>query len=323
MATHGVQSINYHVGSVVDGSGISIREWLPPPEMNTKATLQLTHGISEHSGRYDRFARFLAENGYRVYASDMRGHGLSVPQSDLGKANVHFWADTTSDMKQLLDFMSEENPNLPRFAFGHSLGSALTQWHIQNWGSGLKGAILCGTFGSYPGMTVAELQQTVDKLRPLAFATDSCDKISAEFVSLLDGLNKASGPNFKGCDWQTTDRVEIDRFLRDPLNAKPFCNRMMYGVLRGLLQLWTPENEQRIPKDLPILITCGTRDPVGGMTVSVLALIERYRQYGAKNLSHIFYEGARHEPLNDFCREQMHADVLSWLDGLLAKPTKS
>src|SRR6516164_5470163 len=109
MATHGVQSINYHVGSVVDGSGISVREWLPPPEMNTKATLQLTHGISEHSGRYDRFARFLAENGYRVYANDLRGHGLSVPQSELGKASVHFWADTTADMKQLLDLMRSEN----------------------------------------------------------------------------------------------------------------------------------------------------------------------------------------------------------------------
>jgi alpha-beta hydrolase superfamily lysophospholipase len=248
---------------------------------------------------------------------------LSVPQSELGKASAHFWADTTTDMKQLLDLMSGENPNLPRFAFGHSLGSALTQWHIQNWGSALKGAILCGTFGSFPGMSPAELQQTVEKLRPLAFAADSSDKISAEFVSLLDGLNKASGPNFKGCDWQTTDPVEIDRFLRDPLNGKPFCNRMMYGVLQGMLQLWTPENEQRIPTDLPILITCGTRDPVGGMTASVLTLIERYQQYGVKNLSHIFYEGARHEPLNDFFRGQMHADVLSWFDGLLAKSIKS
>jgi alpha-beta hydrolase superfamily lysophospholipase len=132
----------------------------------------------------------------------------------------------------------------------------------------------------------------------------------------LDNLNKVSGPNFKGCDWQTTDQVEIDRFLRDPLNGKPFCNRMMFGVLQGILQLWTPQNERRIPKDLPILIVCGTRDPVGGMTVSVRGLIERYQQYGLKNLSHIFYEGARHEPLNDFCRDQMHTDVLSWLDGI-------
>ena len=94
---------------------------------------------------------------------------------------------------------------------------------------------------------------------------------------------------------------------------------MMYGVLRGILQLWTPENEQRIPNDLPILITCGTRDPVGGMTASVRALIERYQQYGVKDLSHIFSEGARHELLNDFCREKMYADVVSWLDGHLER----
>jgi alpha-beta hydrolase superfamily lysophospholipase len=56
--THGVQSTHYHIPSVVDGSWISIRKWLPPPEATTKAVIQLTHGTSEHSGRYDRFARF-------------------------------------------------------------------------------------------------------------------------------------------------------------------------------------------------------------------------------------------------------------------------
>ena len=79
------------------------------------------------------------------------------------------------------------------------------------------------------------------------------------------------------------------------------------------------ENEQRIRKDLPILVVCGTRDPVSGMTATARALIERYQQYGVRNVSYIFFEGARHEPLNDFCREQMHADVLGWLDGHLRK----
>jgi alpha-beta hydrolase superfamily lysophospholipase len=66
------------------------------------------------------------------------------------------------------------------------------------------------------------------------------------------------------------------------------------------------------------LVTCGTGDPVGGMTTTVLALIERYQQYGMKGVSHIFYEGARHEPLNDFCRDQIHADVLARLDARLS-----
>src|SRR5262249_18316371 len=38
--------------------------------------------------------------------------------------------------------------------------------------------------------------------------------------------------------------------------------------------------DYHVGRGLPILITCGTRDPVGGMTASVRALIERYRQYG-------------------------------------------
>src|SRR5262249_31163934 len=161
-----------------------------------------------------------------------------------------------------------------------------------------KGAILCGTIGSFPGMSVSQLNEAVETMRPLAYSAETSDQISAAFVT-----------------WQTSNQVEIDRFLRDPLNGKPFCNRMMYRVLLVILELWKPETEQRILKDHPILITCGTRDPVGGMTASVRPLIERYRQYGVKELSHIFYEGARHEPLNDFCREQMYADVVGWLDG--------
>jgi hypothetical protein len=35
-------------------------------------------------------------------------------------------------------------------------------------------------------------------------------------------------------------------------------------------------------------------------------------------VSHIFYEGAHNEPLNDFCRDQMHADVLKWLEAHLS-----
>jgi alpha-beta hydrolase superfamily lysophospholipase len=47
------------------------------------------------------------------------------------------------------------------------------------------------------------------------------------------------------------------------------------------------------------------------------ALIDRYRKNGVKEVSHILYSGARHEPVNEFCRDQMHADVVNWLDAHL------
>ena len=221
ITTHGVQPMNYHVPSVVDGSPVSVRQWMPPPEVNTRAVLQLTHGISEHSGRYDRFARFLAKNGFRVYASDLRGHGLSVPQSELGKANVQFWADTTADMKQLLDLIHKENPELPRFAFGHSLGSGLTQSHIQNWGSMFKGAILCGTFGAFPGMNASQLHNTAGALQPLAFSAETSDKTSA--VQSCDRPCKT--PYTYDCKTasRSADRAETARSRPDRL----FANRTL------------------------------------------------------------------------------------------------
>ena len=48
------------------------------PEGTPRAVVQIIHGIAEHIGRYDHFARFLTERGFAVCADDHMGHGLSV-----------------------------------------------------------------------------------------------------------------------------------------------------------------------------------------------------------------------------------------------------
>jgi alpha-beta hydrolase superfamily lysophospholipase len=74
-------------------------------------------------------------------------------------------------MKQLSDIIRTEHAGLPLVAFWHSLGSGLTQSHIQNHGDLLAGAILCGTFGSIPGVDEAQFQSAVSQLRALATPT--------------------------------------------------------------------------------------------------------------------------------------------------------
>src|ERR1700690_1835475 len=58
-----------------DGTPLHLRHWLPAGE--PWATGLIVHGIGEHSGRYLRTGRLLAEAGLDVYAFDLRGHGLS------------------------------------------------------------------------------------------------------------------------------------------------------------------------------------------------------------------------------------------------------
>lgn len=43
-----------------------------------RAIVQIVHGMSEHIGRYEDFARFLVSAGFAVCAHDHIGHGRSV-----------------------------------------------------------------------------------------------------------------------------------------------------------------------------------------------------------------------------------------------------
>ena len=74
----------------------------------------------------------------------------------------------TADIKQLADIARTDYPTLALIAFGHSMGSALTQSHIQNHGNLLAGAILCGTMGAMPGLDDALYQTIIEQLHSLA-----------------------------------------------------------------------------------------------------------------------------------------------------------
>jgi len=65
-------------------SRVYAREW--SPEGAARAVLQLAHGICEHLGRYDDFARFMAGNGVLVVANDHLGHGRTAAFSPPGTA---------------------------------------------------------------------------------------------------------------------------------------------------------------------------------------------------------------------------------------------
>ena len=99
--------------SLVDQAPIFVRKWEPKCGIRARAAVQITHGIAEHSGRYDRLARFLAAQGCVAYALDLRGHGHTAGPGQLGQAGITAWHDMTADIKQLADIAKSEHPDLP------------------------------------------------------------------------------------------------------------------------------------------------------------------------------------------------------------------
>ena len=290
-----------------DGWEIFARRWLPV-ESAPRAILQIVHGVADHSGRYQRFARFLTGAGYAVYANDHRGHGKTAKdRKRFGIAGEDGWNGMVRDLRQLSDLARSEHPGVPLFLFAHSLGSLMAQQYLQQWGADLRGAVLSGTLGS-----LAKLDERLAMILPQAEG-ENAERSSPVFTALQAGFNKPFEPGDTWLDWMSRDINEVRSYAADPLCRVAVCNRLAADILIGGKNIWTSEQESKIPRELPLLVIAGENDPVGEMNASVKALVNRYREHGMSHIACKFYPDARHELLNEFNHEEVQHDILAWI----------
>src|ERR1035437_4775711 len=79
-----------------DGTPLHGRHWTPKGE--PWARVLIVHGIGEHSGRYDRTGRLLAEAGLYAQAFGRRGHGLAGGR----RVYVGRWDDFLDDVEEVV-----------------------------------------------------------------------------------------------------------------------------------------------------------------------------------------------------------------------------
>ncbi|UZW62182.1 alpha/beta fold hydrolase [Lysobacter enzymogenes] len=257
--------------------------------------------------------------GVVVYALDLPGHGQTAGPKRLGNAGAAAWDGMTEAVTALTVFVSRQHAGLPLISFGHSMGSALNQWQIQNNGHLLAGAILCGTFGELPeGLADEQIDRLAAMLSHAEIAVREAP--SEAMMHAVGGFAAPfvePGRSMNGSEWQTRDDAEVDAFLRDPLCGFAFSNEMTLSVLRGFQSLWTEAAESRIPGRLPLLVVGGEEDPVGKRTASIRGLIGRYMSLGLADLSFRFYPGDRHEILNEPDKDSVHRLIGHWIDSVL------
>lgn len=69
-----------------------------------------------------------------------------------------------------------------------------------------------------------------------------------------------------------------------------------------------------MPKQLPVLFVSGGADPVGDKGQGVQKVYDMFVLSGMDNMDIIFYEGARHEILNETNRQEVYDDLYDWLN---------
>lgn len=290
-------------------------EWLPEGEV--RAVLQIAHGVSEYAGRYEPLAEFFTEHGYAVAANDHLGHGQSMTP---GAPAAHFTsADTVvDDLYTLRNLEGKKFPGRSCFLLGHSMGSYLTRSYLIRYPGTLTGAVVMGT-GQMSLLDIAYCSLV---------ARRDAAKYGWEHTSpavnrlSFSKYNKIFKPTRTDYDWLSADTDNVDRYIADPLCGADASLALCRETLRLMRAMQKTENLRRMNLSTPVLFLSGAMDPVGGCGKEVTRAFNSFRKAGVREVRMKLYPGARHEILNDVCRQEVYDDLLAWC-GAHAAPVET
>jgi alpha-beta hydrolase superfamily lysophospholipase len=298
-------------------SRLHVLKWTPEAG-SAKAVLQIAHGIVEHIGRYDDFARFMADNGFLVVGNSHLGHGRSAAnEQDKGFfTEKRGWNTAVNDMYKLYETTRAEHPDLPYFLLGHSMGSFLTRTLLIDCREALTGCIISGT--GQQSRALLELGLAVSSLTKLFFGPRTKSKRLQKLG--FGANNKRITERRTPYDWLSRDPVNVDKYIDDDDSGYVPTAGLFYDMLWGIRYIGNRKNIAKMRKELPILMVSGTEDPVGEYCKGVNKVYGLFRDAGINDVTLKFYDGARHEILNETNRQEVYADVLAWTNSKIQTP---
>ena len=289
------------------------------PETTPVALLQISHGVAEHIGRYEPLAKLLTAHGILVAGNDHLGHGGSVapgaPRLYLGPKGS--WNTVVQDLEQVRLFLTRTCPGVPNFLLGHSMGSFLARTYLIRYPGRVRGAILMGT--GQPSTLLLTAGRSMVRREIQKYGEEHASPAVSQLT--FDHYNRRFAPNRTDCDWVSSDPKQVDLYRADPLCSGNASLGLFREMLDGLDFIRRPENLRRMDRKTPILFLSGSMDPVGDSGKGVQKAYDSFRRAGVADVRQKLYAGARHEILNDTCRDAVQQDLLRWITAHLPSGT--
>jgi acylglycerol lipase len=264
------------------GTALCRRRWRP--DTPTRGVLVNVHGLGDHSGLYPAVGEYFTARGFAVHAPDLRGNGLSPGQ----RGYITRWDVFREDLRRFLELVRSEEPGLPLFVLGNSLGGLIVLEYAVRYPEGLQGVI-----------AAAPPLGTLGIPAPLLLLGKVMSHIAPRF-----GMR--TGMDLRGL---ARDPAVVDAVLADPHFHRWGTARLSVEVARAVERV--QEGAARFP--LPVLLLHGGADR--------MVLPDGTRAFMAKlgqpDRTLIEYPDGFHALFADQGGERVLADVQRWIEAHL------
>lgn len=254
-----------------DGTVLYLRKDMPE---NCRAVVVIVHGLCEHHGRYDYLVDKFTAAGIGCYRFDHRGHGRSEGE----RTYYTDWNQLPDDTNVVVDIAIAENPALPVFLLGHSMGGFTVTMYGCKYPGKVKGLVLSGALTHDNRRLIADLPKDLDPHTQL--------------------------PNELG-DGVCSVKEVVEDYVADPYNTKTFTAGLCYALNGGIA--WMAQSFANLTD--PVLMLHGEKDAL----VDVSDTYELFKKVSSTDRQMKIYGGLFHEIFNEYCRDEVIADALGWI----------
>jgi alpha-beta hydrolase superfamily lysophospholipase len=259
---------------------IPVHQWTDN-DVPAKGIVVAQQGLIFSGRSYGALARHLAQQGYIVYANDMRGFGgwRRLGQSFNGDSKIHF-GQSKDDLTDMLQVLRDSHCNLPIFCIGESFGANLAVWEAST-----NPELVDGVIAASAGSMVHVHPRWI------------------WFKTLVQGL---SGPYKNDINIEPYVRpiLSEDKTLTRELLSSPECvTRMSVANLikAAVTNRRSVREIEKIPGEMPMLFLNGQKDKVEVTSV----LTKMLHRAGSRDVTqiifprkgHMFLEGERLDPV--------------------------
>ena len=255
------------------------------PDGTPKARLLWLHGFAEHSGRYVESLQWFAQHGFESWMLDFRGHG----QSGGKQVYIDRFSQYLDDAEALYRHVGSSE-SIPTFWIAHSMGGLVLARFLQerkNCRKGIGGAVILSPF------LRAKIQLPKWKTVAGRLLSAVLPSFSLPVDSLPDLLSK--------------DPTVGRAYIEDPLIPKKATARWFTETMKAqeLALVKAPEI------DLPLLVMHGRDDGLADNN----GTIDFFENTDRKEKELRFWDGLRHELLNEVEKDEVREYIREWLDG--------
>ncbi len=266
-----------------NNNDLFFQTWTPD---RIRGSVVITHGLAEHSDCYHPLARALTEDGWKVFAWDLRGHGRSEGKRGFVLNINQYIADLGVFISHIQNHLQK---NGPWVLFGHSLGGLITTRFVQEQqpqNSALALSSPC--FG---------LSLPVPKIK---------EKLAHFAIKWVPSLTMHNEIKYTDL---THDEEMQKSYARDTLRH----DKISPGLFLSMVENFPVVQERADHIQCPTLMQLAGQDRLVSSTVAR----ELFEKLPSKKNQIYLYPESYHEIFNDLDKEKATQDLKKFLNSFL------